>query len=304
MPVLRVFVYNARQRAILKHCTITPGKTTMPFVAMTREMGSLGKDVAAAVADRLSKQVVHHEIIDNLASKMRLRKSHVIRFLEGKSGIWERLTTDKTSLSIYTADETFALVESGRVAVIRGWGAAHLLRPVPHVVSVRVCAPFDVRVKRMMERLNTDDRDFVENEIRLSEEAHGAITRRHFGISWQHSDRYDLVLNTERLTIEECADEVLSLLDDPTFQETAESQRTFRNLALAAHVRSALRQDTRTAKFQISITAEDGVVSLAGLIDPGQEVEHAAEVARQVPGIKDIVIQLRVAALGARHIAE
>jgi len=66
--------------------------------------------------------VVHHEIIDNLASKMRLRKSHVIRFLEGKSGILERLTTDKTSLSIYTADETFALAESGRVAVIRGWG--------------------------------------------------------------------------------------------------------------------------------------------------------------------------------------
>ena len=49
-------------------------------------MGSLGKDVAAAVADRLGKQVIHHEIIDNLASKMRLRKSHVIRFLEGKPG--------------------------------------------------------------------------------------------------------------------------------------------------------------------------------------------------------------------------
>ncbi|HKA46356.1 MAG TPA: cytidylate kinase family protein [Burkholderiales bacterium] len=276
----------------------------MPFVAMTREMGSLGKDVAAAVADRLGKQVVHHEIIDSLASKMRLRKSHVIRFLEGKSGIWERLTTDKTSLSIYTADETFALVESGRVAVIRGWGAAHLLRPVPHVVSVRVCAPLPVRVKRMMERLHTDDRDFVENEIRLSEEAHGAITRRHFGISWQHSDQYDLVLNTERLTVEECADEVMNLLDDPTFQETAESQRIFRNLALTAHVRSALRHDERTARFQIAVAADDGVVSLSGLIGPGQSAEHATEVARQVSGIKDVVNRLRVTTTGARHLVE
>ena len=276
----------------------------MALVAMTREMGSLGKDVAAAVADRLGKQVVHHEIIDNLASKMRLRKSHVIRFLEGKAGIWERLTTDKTSLSIYTADETFALAESGRVAVIRGWGATHLLRPVPHVIAIRVCAPFELRVKRMMERLNTDDRDFVENEIKLSEEAHGAITRRHFGISWQHSDQYDLVLNTERLTIEECADEVVSLCDDPNFQETAESRRIFSELALAAHVRSALRQDTRTSKFQISITAEDGVVTLAGLIDQGQEAKHAADVARQVPGVRDVALQLRVASFGARHIVE
>jgi cytidylate kinase len=276
----------------------------MALVAMTREMGSLGKDVAAAVADRLGKQVVHHEIIDNLASKMRLRKSHVIRFLEGKAGIWERLTTDKTSLSIYTADETFALAESGRVAVIRGWGATHLLRPVQHVVSVRVCAPFDVRVNRMMERLNTDDRDFVVNELKLSEEAHGAITRRHFGLNWQDSENYDLVLNTERLTIDECAEEVASLLDDSTFEETTESRRIFGELALAAHVRSALRQDTRTSKFQISITAQDGIVTLAGLIDSGQEAKHAADVARQVPGVRDVALQLRVASSGARHIVE
>ena len=117
----------------------------MPVIAMTREMGSLGKEVAAAVSARLGKPVIHHEIIDHLADKMRLRKSHVIRFLDGKSSIWERLTTDKTSLSIYTADETMALVESGEVGVIRGWGAAHLLRSIPHVICVRVCAPMGLR---------------------------------------------------------------------------------------------------------------------------------------------------------------
>ncbi len=69
-------------------------------------MGSLGKDVALQLSERLGKQLVHHEIIGMLADKMRLRKSHVIRFLEGKAGIWERMTTDQTSLSIYTADET------------------------------------------------------------------------------------------------------------------------------------------------------------------------------------------------------
>lgn len=267
----------------------------MPLIAMTREMGSLGKDVAAAVAERLGKQVVHHEIIDNLASKMRLRKSHVIRFLEGKAGIWERLTTDKTSLSIYTADETFALAENDQVAVIRGWGSAHLLRPVPHVLSVRVCAPREVRVKRMMERLNTDDRNFVVNEISLAEEAHGAITRRHFGINWQDPEQYDLVLNTERLTIDECTDEVMTLLDDPNFQETPESERIFRDLALAAHVRSALRQDPRTGKMMISIAAEDGVITLAGLVDPSQEPKDAADVATRVAGVTAVKNELRVA---------
>lgn len=265
----------------------------MALVAMTREMGSLGKDVAARLSDQIGKQVVHHEIIGQLASKLRLRKSHVIRFLEGKAGIWERLTTDKTSLCIYTADETFQLVESGQVAVVRGWGAAHLLRPVSHVVCVRVCAPLEVRVKRMMERLNTDDRDFVEHEIKLSEEAHGAITRRHFGLNWQDPENYDLVLNTERLTIDECAEGIMNLLDDPAFRETPESMRMFNNLALEAHVRAALRQDPRTTKMIIAITADDGRITLSGILDPDLNAKDAVDVTANVPKVTEVINQLR-----------
>lgn len=267
----------------------------MPLIAMTREMGSLGKDVAAAVSARLGKPVVHHEIIDQLANKMRLRKSHVIRFLDGKANIWERLTTDKTSLSIYTADETLALAESNDVAVIRGWGSAHLLRPIQHVICVRVCAPMKVRVRRMMERLNTDDEGFVTNEIKLSEEAHGAITRRHFGISWQHSDQYDLVLNTERVSIDECANELLGLVNDPEFQETAQSRQMLANLALEAHARAALRADPRTAPMNIAIAADKGSITLSGIIDRDHEPVHASEVAAAVAGVKDIKNQLKVA---------
>jgi cytidylate kinase len=273
----------------------------MPLIAMTREMGSLGKDVAAIIAGRLGRQVVHHEIVETLANKMRLRKSHVIRFLEGKSGILERLATDQTSLSIYTADETFALAESGKVAVIRGWGAAHLLRPVAHVISVRVCAPFEVRVKRMMERLNTGDRAFVENEIRLSEEAHSAITRRHFGVDWQDAENYDLVLNTERLTADQCAETVLALLDHPNFQETPESRRQFHDLALSTHIRAALCDEPRTRKMSFTVTCDDGVATLTGLLDPGQDSTHAIEIASLVPGVKEVKSQLRTVASGARH---
>ena len=156
----------------------------------------------------------------------------------------------------------------------------------------------------MMERLNTDDREFVENEIRMSEEAHAAITRRHFGVNWQDSELYDLVLNTERLSVEECADELMGLFDDETFRETPESQQAFRNLGLAAHIRSALRQDSRTAKMMLSITCEDGVATLAGLVDPGQQPKDAEEVASRVPGVKAVKAQLRFVTISARHHTE
>ena len=269
----------------------------MPVVAMTREMGSLGKDVAVRLSERIGKPLVHHEIIGLLADKMRIRKSHVVRFLEGRSGVWERMTTDTTSLSIYTADETLKLVESGDVGVLRGWGAAHLLRPVPHVLTVRICAPLHTRVERMMERLQTEDRNLVESEIRLSEEAHAAITRRHFGVDWQHPENYDVVLNTERLTIDECVDEIAALLERPHFQETAQSMRIFDNLALQMHVRAALRQDSRTQRMNIGIDAEDGRVTLRGVLETGLMEEDAMDVANQVEGVSGVESKLRVASM-------
>jgi cytidylate kinase len=268
----------------------------MPLIAMTREMGSLGKDVAAGLAERASKKVVYHEIIEPIANKMRLRKSHVERFLEGKSGIWERLTTDRTSLSIFTADETFRFLRDESTAVIRGWGAVHLLRHIPHVIRVRVCAPLETRVARMMERLATDNRQTVESEIQLSEEAHSAITKRHFGVNWRDSEHYDLVLSTERLSVDDCIDEIEGMMKRPRFQVTPESRRMVDNLSLEWSVRSALRRDPRTTDTAITVECGGGVVRLLGVVDTADEALAVAEVAAAAEGARSVDNQLKSAA--------
>jgi cytidylate kinase len=274
----------------------------MPMIAMTREMGSLGKDVAAGIAERTNRKVVYHEIIEPIANKMRLRKSHVERFLEGRSGIWERLTTDRTSLSIFTADETFRFLRDDSTGVIRGWGAVHLLKNIPHVIRVRICAPLETRVQRMMERLGTDNRETVENEIQLSEEAHSAITRRHFGVNWRDPENYDLVLCTERLSVDECVDEVEGMLRRKTFQETPESVRMVENLALEWSVRSALRRDLRTSGAGVTVECDNGVAKLSGPVDTHEEAEAAVAVAGKTEGVRAVDNQLRSAGMaGARY---
>ena len=224
------------------------------------------------------------------------------RFLEGRSGIWERLTTDRTSLSIFTADETFRFLRDGTTGVIRGWGAAHLLKNIPHVIRIRVCAPLETRIQRMMERLGTDNRETVENEIQLSEEAHTAITRRHFGVNWRDPENYDLVLCTERLSVDECVEEVECMLRKKSFQETPESLRMVENLAVEWSVRAALRRDARTAGTSISVQCEDGRVKLLGVVDSQEEADAAGEIAATGEGVHTVDNQLRPASMaGSRY---
>jgi len=258
----------------------------MPIIAITREMGSLGKDVARGLGEELGLPVIYHEVIDHLADRMRVRKSHVIRLLDGSAGLLERMTADKTSLSIFTADEIYAIAAKGG-AIIRGWGATHLLSEIPHVVGVRVCAPFETRRLRMMERLNSSDETLVGEEIRINDEAHTAIMRRNFGVQWTESEHYDVVLNTKRVSVEECVAEVLSLASGPQFVETEASRKKLDDLALSARVRAALRRAPETREARVEVSSDAGRITLSGASNT-DEMLAFVEVASAVPGVRDV----------------
>jgi len=263
----------------------------MALVAITREMGSLGKDVAQGLSEALKVPLVYHEVIDNLADRMRVRKSHVIRLLDGSAGLLERLTADKTSMAIFTADEIVNMALNGG-AVIRGWGATHLLRDVPHAVCVRVCAPFEVRKQRMMDRTKSTDADQVAEEIQKNDEAHTAIMRRNFQVQWTDPDHYDLVLNTERVGVQDCVDQVMRLVRSQAFAETEQSRQRLNDIALVWHVRAALRMAPTTRGLRVTVSAENGRVTLSGLLDSADERAAVSEVAAQA-GARDINDQMR-----------
>lgn len=265
----------------------------MPIIAITREMGSLGKDVADGLGRTLGLPVFYHEVVDHLADRMRVRKSHVIRLLDGSAGLFERLTADKTSLAIYSADEIFELALRGDGAVVRGWGATHLLRDVPHAICVRVCAPIELRKRRMMQRLKTDDDKTVHVEIHCNDEAHTAIMRRNFGLQWTDPENYDVVFNTERVSIDECVDEVVRLVKSQAFSETDESRQQLKDLALAARVRAALRLSPLTRDTKISVTSKAARVTLAGEVST-DVLLAVAGVVSVVPGVADFDYRLLV----------
>ena len=56
------------------------------------------------------------------------------------------------------------------------------------------------------------------------------------------------MLNTERISIDECADEVMALVKNSAFQESPDSLQKLANLALETHVRAALRADLAPKK--------------------------------------------------------
>jgi cytidylate kinase len=269
----------------------------MPVIAMTQEMATLGKDVALGVCEELKLQQVRHEIGDVVAGKMRVKKSLIRRIREGKASTIEKWAADEKTISIFTAEEVYDLAVRGNM-LIRGWGATLLLGSVSHVPCIRVCAPMELRVKRLMDRLETDDEKLARREIEQDDAARAARMNEYFNVQWLDASLYDMTLNTARVPIPTCVDQVVALVRSPAFQETPESRRHLEDLALHARVRAALKADPRTAGIDISVEVEEGRINLRGIVVTERERSLVGEVVRAVPGVAQVDDELRTMAGG------
>ncbi|MGH7407004.1 MAG: cytidylate kinase family protein [Candidatus Methylomirabilales bacterium] len=262
----------------------------MAIIAMTKEMGSLGTYIGIEVAKRLGYEFVRQDIIRQAAREFEVSEEALVRAVEERPGFFERLGQGARRQLIFVAAEVFGFAERGN-AVIMGRFSTLLLRPVSHVPTIRVCAPLEVRVRRVMERHATPRAPAL-RMIKAYEDGVRARVEQFFEVDWRDPLQYDLTVNTERLSLEAGTEQVLRLAERPEFTPTDASRRTLVDLHLAARVRAVLKAQPETARLDVDVRAEAGRVMLAGTVASAAEREAAERVARGLAGVQDVTNRL------------
>jgi hypothetical protein len=91
---------------------------TVTVIAMTREIGSLGTEVAARVAKRLGLEIVRSEVAaNNVARRLGVAEGAVLRYLDGSASLLERWQIDRRKLFHYAAEEILGLAQKGNVLI-------------------------------------------------------------------------------------------------------------------------------------------------------------------------------------------
>jgi cytidylate kinase len=259
----------------------------MTIIAMTREMGTLGKEVAREFARRRNCTVLHHELVESPGERARRdEESEVYRFLEGSEQEIDHWRNNRAKGGYLTPEEVFEIALEGD-ALIRGWGACRLLKNVPHVLSVRVCAPMERRVEEMKRRLGVDERS-ARREIERSDAAHSRTFLRFFEADWREASNYDVVLNTAHLSPEVCAEMLISTVGNGHFAATDETRRELEDRLLQARISSALAADGKLGPRgrHIHIAVDNAEVRLYGVVADGSSRQIAEDIAGAQPGIR------------------
>lgn len=263
----------------------------MAIVTISHEMGAGGSEIGPMLAERLRYRYVDQDMISQAAQKYGVDEAKLTPLDETKPSLFEWFEAD-TRQFITILQSALLDVAEGDNVVIMGRGGQVLLRGVPHVLRVRVMAPFDMRVKRIIKdfgkRGETVDARTTAKMVRENDHQKFGRMRYLYDVDWADPALYDLVINTEKLSVEAGVDLVVGLLRRSELAATEASLQAVRDRALASRVRAALAAHPETRKYRINVEADRGVIQLEGTA----ALEKGTEVARTIPGVVDVKTQL------------
>lgn len=263
--------------------------TNAPVIAMTREMGTLGEVVARRIAERLELEVIHPELVEmSAALEAQPAPSEVERHLTGLAPSAELHHGRIARGGFRTPAQILEIAARGGV-IIRGWGATRLLRPIPHVLCVRIQAPMEFRVEQMVARLRVDAAT-ARREIARSDASHTNAFWRLFESDWRKADDYDLVLNTAHLGVDTCTDLLANALRNPLFRETEVSRRKLEDRLLSARLEEVLhaREDIAHRARYVHSGVSNGTVTLWGAVNDGGARGELEKLVSELPGVRSV----------------
>jgi cytidylate kinase len=258
----------------------------MTIVAISREMGSGGYEIGAAVAKALNFEYVDRQILLQAAQAHGVPAAKLVDAVERRLSLWERFDTERRRYLIFLDAAYYAFAEKGNLVTASRSGP-FFVRDVSHALKVRIMAPFEVRVRRVMEQERVDQKAAAAKVRAYDREMSGRIDYL-FGVDWTRPENYDLVINTQDDAWAFYTDLLVAAARHPQYQPTPESRQMVRDLSLAAQVRAAIATDPRTKEITVEVTAETGRVALKGVVFSPAMMDTAAEVARGVPGVSAV----------------
>jgi cytidylate kinase len=270
----------------------------MAIIAISRELGSLGTVIGTAVAKKLGYDYVYQEITSEAARDYEVVEEQLIRVVEKAPRFLERLKGDYRRYQTFVQAQVYKAAQRDHVILIGRWSTL-LLRDIAHAIRVRVTAPEEVRAQRVMEMMQVGKEKALEM-VHENDMERGERMAHLYGVDWKAPHLYDLVLNTEKVSVEAGAELIEMLARRSEYQPTVESKRKLDGLAIVAAIRAKLKAHSPTRDADVDIQASNGKITLMGVVANEVEKKAVERTVKAIKGVHALDSHLRVMNLPLR----
>jgi cytidylate kinase len=263
--------------------------SAMPIITIYQGASGEGQELAESVAADLGYRCVGREVLVEAGRRYRIPEAKLNDIVEKGPHWWDRLLQDLRPYRIALQAALCELAQDGKV-VYHGHVGHELLPGIGHVLKVLLTAPIEFRVQQIRARQKLTDtaaRHFVD-------EVDKARSRRlmaMFGTDWRDPNRFDLILNMERMRREGAKRMIVEAEKLEEYQPTPESKQAFDDLSLASRVHAMLFTSPDVKGSGLEVRAEGGHVHVKGRVEHGLE-DRVVNIVKNVPGVIKLTTDL------------
>ena len=249
----------------------------MAILTISREYRSGGQEIGTAVAQRMRYDYVGK---DRILADLRAQGERWIALLneidEGRPTLWDRFDWEYRGLMALVDSYIDERAMDDRVVLV-GRGANFLLEGMPHVLRVRLTAPIDQRVDRVM-RKDGVDRKTAARLIEKMDNDRAAFIRANFHRDWYDVAAYDMVFNTAVQTFEKITDVLCRSLQEKAGALTIGAWEELRGRMLAARIKAHIATNPRIRIPTLKVFFDGRAIHLQGSVRRMADLEAVGEI--------------------------
>jgi cytidylate kinase len=275
----------------------------MAIITIARQMGSLGSETAANVAQRLDYTLVDQAKLQRAAEDYGMLKSELEEVHERRPTLVTRYLTMRHRAYLDMMQTIIYQFARADDVVILARGATVLLSDVPSALHVNVFAPYERRVEVVMAREGIT-RPIAEQIVRESDQDRAGYMRYLFDQDWMDPLLYDVMINTHVTTREQACDLIVQAAHAKELLDAHEQSLVILgNHILVRRAEEALLKTTQVNPRHISASVTTpGVIKLMGIVNSEKEKLAVESVVREVPGVSDVDNELYVTMAPIDHL--
>jgi len=265
----------------------------MSVITVSRQLGSWGTEIAQKVAETLQYEFVDKEKIAKALANYGLQEPELEKFDEKKPPLWDSFQVQRKKFLHFLEAVIYDYARKGKVIVV-GRGGQVLLKDLPGVLHVRIIAPFEVRLRRFIEQEGGEEKQAA-RVLRRSDRDSAGFIRSFFDVDWDDPTLYDLVMNTQKLSVDTAVKMILDSARSPEIEAAGKrAEAKLMDLALVQKVEATLLSILGVDIRHVNIQIDGGMVTLRGAVSSETDKENCRRAVAGLEGIKGVDNQLLV----------
>jgi cytidylate kinase len=247
------------------------------------------------VEETLDVLLDRKRILDDMKREGKIWEDKAKQFDENYPDLWERSDWAFKGFVALNQSHFLQYAVKGNVVLI-GRGGNFLLKQFPFVLKVRVKAPLEKRVERVMAREGINS----ENAQYLIEKADSEMSKAVYliyGKDWGDANEYDLVFDTSKQDQNEITSILKNALLEKDKHNIPEALQALELRALAEKIKAAVLTDPRLLISSFDVDPkEEGLAQygfrVQGLVHKHEDVGQIEEIVKKMAG--DMPVEFRV----------